>query len=187
MTLRNAFEGLAVESRQINIETLLDEQSKSLGRDFTAAHSAGLNFVGGERLNFGGALATNRYVAAIRNPSTNTKVAYVYAVVLYTSVVQWFRWAVNPSLDSPEAVEPARSLNLANPGTPTMEMWSDTVAPGVADFWSPETRVTSNAPVPLQFPRPVPVPPGITFAVIGESSATQETCANVYFYEKAIG
>lgn len=176
----------AVNANTDNVEALLDGQSALLGRDFTQAHQAGLNFVGGERLNFGGALSTARYVAAIRNPGTNTKIAYVYAVVLYTDTTQWFRWAVNPTLSAPSAVEAPRSLNLANPGTPTMEMWADTTVPTTADFWSPETRVTANGGVPLSFPRPVAIAPNTTFAVIGESSAAQQTCANVYFYEKAI-
>lgn len=155
--------------------------------DLTIAHQNGLNFVMGDRRDFGGVLGTERYVAAMRNPATNTKVAYVYAMVFYTNTTQWFRYALNPTLDSPEAGGAPQSLNFANMGTATVETMTDTIVPANATFWAPETRVTSNAPVLLQFPRPAVIPPGVTFAVVGDASAAQETCANVYFYEKAAG
>lgn len=168
-------------------ESLQVLQGAQGGDDLTTAHRNGLNFVTGDRRDFGGVLGTERYVAAIRNPTGNTKVAYVYGVVFYTNTTQWFRYALNPTLDSPEAGGAPQSLNFANMGTATIESMTDTIVPTTATFWSPETRVTNSAPVTLQFPRPVVIPPGVTFAVVGESSAAQETCANVYFYEKAAG
>lgn len=148
------------------------------------AHRNGLSFVGGSRLDFGGALATDRYIAAIRNPVTSGRTAFIYAVALYTSVTQWFRWAKNPTLDSPTISASARSLNLANPGVSVMEMMTDTTVPTAADFWTAETRVTANAPVPLRFANPIPLAPGDTFAIVGDSSAAQQTCANVYYFER---
>lgn len=172
--------------RRTDTITLADGTTVRTTNDLLAAHAAGLNFVGGTRLNFGGLAATDRYVAAITNPATSGRLAFIYAVVYYTSATQWFRYAQGPTLHSPTAEPKARSLNLAGPAVSAMEMWSDETLPTTADMWDSETRVTVNAPVPLQFPAPIPLAPGQSFAVIGDSSASQSTCANVYFYEKIL-
>lgn len=157
--------------------------------EFRRAHVLGRHYVGGRRRNFGGLAADERYVEALRNPTNSGHLALIYAVVLYTSATQWFRWVLDPTLSANvEVTAPAgRSFNLPRPAVSAMEMMSDTTVPTAADYWGAETRVTNNAPVPLRFALPVPVAPGMTFAVVGDSSAAQETCANVYFYERQLG
>lgn len=174
------------QHRRTDKITLVDGTTVRMTNDLLAAHAIGRNYVGGKRLNIGGALSSARYVAALRNPADSGRVAFIYAVVLYTNSTQWFRWAQNPVLSTPTVEDPARSLNLANPDLSAVEMISAVTAPTDAEYWDPETRVTTNAPVPLQFPTPVPIPPGMTFAVVGDSSSGQETSANVYFYEQAL-
>lgn len=166
--------------------TLVDGTTIRLTNDALAAHAAGRFYVGGRRRNIGGALSSARYVAALRNPPTSGVVAYIVACVFYTNVTQWFRWVEDPDLASPQTDDPAHSLNLAGPTPSQVTMLTDTVAPTTAPYWQPETRVTLNGAVPLAFPVPVPIPPGKTFATVGDASSAQETCANVYFYEKPL-
>lgn len=150
-------------------------------------HAAGRAYLGGARVSLGGALSTDRSVMQLSNPAGSGKLLYVYGIVIYTSVAQWFRYAEDPTLDSPVLAGAPKALNMAvAPVASAAEVHYDELQPAAATYWSTETRVGADAPARVQLPAPIILPPGKSLAIVGDSSAAQETGVNAYWWEAGV-
>lgn len=152
----------------------------------TAAHNAGRLYIAGKAITIAGGLgATARPCLRIFNPADSSTLVYILALTLYTDVTQQIRYTEDATLGgTPTALTPT-SLNRAlatPPAAKSVVQWSDT-APSGGTPWPNESRIFNTSPLPLRFPKPIPLRPNKAFVIDFQSAAAQITTANVYFLE----
>lgn len=152
----------------------------------TEAHTAGRLYIAGKAITIAGGLgATASPCLRLFNPPTSTVMVYVLALSLYTDVTQQIKYIEDAVLGgTPTALVPA-SLNRAlasPPAAQSVMQWSDTEPTGGTP-WPNESRIFNTSPLPLRFPKPIPLRPDKSFVIDFQSAAAQITTANVYFME----
>lgn len=149
-------------------------------------------FFTGKAISAGGALGTARPAFMIQNPATladgvtaNTKTVYVFLISIYSDVSQQIRYREGASLvGSTFLIPKGWNRRLAqHPASVARVAWDDE-APTGGTILSNESRVYNTSPLPLRFETPYEVAPGQSFTLDFQSTATQVTTANGYWYEE---
>lgn len=178
MTVRNAFDALALES---TLKSLRDgygvetSTRKVLNGDF---------YIVGTPITLGGVLdATSKPSLQVVNPPTSGMLFVMVALTVYSTVAQqvkYFEDATMAGTVTPLTPQNAnRASTKASKGTAS---WSSTVPTGGAQ-WPNESRVFNE--LQLKLP-PVILPPNKTFAIVGGSSEAHTFTANAYYIEVPI-
>lgn len=138
-------------------------------------------FIAGKAITLGGLASTERATFQFINPAGNTKVAYIVAVVLYSTIAQQIQYFKNSTFSGTQMVP--ENINFASAATSTMQgQYGAGAISGGLQLLN-ESRVFSTSPLPLQFP-PLVLPPGMSLAMRGTLGDAQTFTANVYYYEE---
>jgi hypothetical protein len=139
-------------------------------------------FFGGKAIPAGGALSTARAALRIHNPTGSGKVVHIVLLSIYSDVSQQIQYRENATLLSPNVITP-RNWLVGAPAAAAILEWDD-VAPTDGVMLSNESRVFNTSPLPVAFPVPYRVEPGTSFTIDFQSTATQITTVNAYWYEE---
>lgn len=143
----------------------------------------GKAFITGAAITLGGLASTDRACLQVVNPATSTKVMFLFAMTVYSSITQQVVYMEDATMGgTPTAMTPF-NINRAHPATSLMTASYSTAAPTGGAAWPNESRVQSSAPLNLQFP-PIVLPPGKSLLIRGTVGDAQTFTANAYWFEE---
>lgn len=175
MTLRNAFDSLALES---TLKSLHDGNGSS---PLTRKVLNGDVYIVGKAITLTGVLdSTRKPTLQVSNPATSTKVLLLIGLNIYSNVNQQIHYSEDATMaGTVNALTPMNANRATTKTSVALGSWSST-APTSGTLWPNESRVVNELLLDLP---PVVLPPNKSFTIIGQSSAEQIFTANAYFIE----
>lgn len=170
-----------------NLETVnLGPSSEIIGYTSNALArkvAEGKVFISGATVSLGGLASTDRACFQVVNPATSTKVMYVFALTLYSSIAQQIVYMEDADMGgTPTSLVPF-NLNRASAASSLMTASYSSAAPSGGVTWPNQSRVQPDGALTIQFP-PLIMPPNKSILIRGTSGDAQIFTANLYWFEE---
>lgn len=179
MTLRNAFDALALDS---SIQKLLGGYGVAPN---TRKVLDGKFFMAGGAITLGGVLtSSSRSVLQLTNPAPSNKLCMIVGLTVYSTVAQQLEYYEDATMQG--TVTAITPINVNRSSTAASDMtaaWS-TTAPSGGLKWPNQSRVVAD--LALQLP-PIILPPNKNFTIVGGSGEAHTMTANAYYIEEPLG